>query len=538
MLYSMKTNTKGLDAFLALALCAAIFFLGFINLDNNCDWGDDFAAYLSDGIAISEGRYKEQTVLNLMLREAQTPEEAGRDGHVHAFGFPLFHALIYSFAGFDRIGFENLWLYKLPSLIFFAAMAGTYYLFLRHRLGRLISLFSTLMLCSAPVIYGSIRNLHNDVLYMALSLISLYLAELIVEQKGKGKLFTALLLGLSLWLSFSVRLNGITVLITVLLYHVVQLLKGKKRPDTGDILPYLSFALLSLLFNILLFPKPTSTSSVSDALIIERFATGFIYYINQLYSWAFSCFHSIIVLPLTTVFHRLMPGFNISPVAERLTGICAVIFLILSVVGMITEFRKNYHLVFYIVISFIGTAALNLGQELRYLYVILPHLIMLAFCTSGRIFSLLCGKIAKSALKLKRILRPALLLICLVLCLFEALPMLRAGLDNMQNNNRELLTAYSEEAVEIYAYIQEETDEDETIAFFKPRALYLNTGRVSMLPGRNGFEFSGADYYLFYKPMEEWDAVTEEYELRADILPIYELVKENGEFALYRKIDE
>ena len=137
-----------MDIFLALALCAAIFLLGFINLDNNCDWGDDFAAYMSDGIAMSEGRYEEQTALNLMLREAQTPEEAGRPSHVHAFGFPAFHALVHSLAGFDREGFNNLWLYKLPSLIAFAMMAGVFYLFMRHRVGRCVSLFAVVMLCT------------------------------------------------------------------------------------------------------------------------------------------------------------------------------------------------------------------------------------------------------------------------------------------------------------------------------------------------------------------------------------------------------
>ena len=537
MLQKKSPASGGLDIFLALALCAAIFLLGFINLDNNCDWGDDFAAYMSDGIAMSEGRYEEQTALNLMLREAQTPEEAGRPSHVHAFGFPAFHALVHSLAGFDREGFNNLWLYKLPSLIAFAMMAGVFYLFMRHRVGRCVSLFAVVMLCTAPVFFSSIRNLHNDVMYTALSLMSIYTAEKMLEASGRTKKAFATALGLLLWLSYSVRLNGITVLITVLVYHLVSLIGEKKRLQWADILPYFDFALLYAIFNLILFPTPTSTSSVGDALFGEGFINGCIYYTGQLYDWFFGCFHSIVALPITTVFHRLLPGLNVSPAAEALTGGISIAFMLLAVLGMVTEFRKNFHLVFYIVISFVGTAALNLGQELRYLYVILPHLILLAFSAAGRIVSWLGAKLRAAGKGRKNVISAALWMICLILCLFESLPMLRAGMQNIRDNNRELLTAYSEEAVDIYRFIQEETGIDETIAFFKPRALYLNTERVSMLPGRNGFEFNEADYYLFYKPMEEWGAVTAEFELTEDLLPRFELIKENGEFALYRKIN-
>jgi len=42
--------------------------------------------------------------------------------------------------------------------------------------------------------------------------------------------------------------------------------------------------------------------------------------------------------------------------------------------------------------------------------------------------------------------------------------------------------AYSTAAVDMYRYIQSETPIDSLIAFYKPRALYLNTGRVSFKP--------------------------------------------------------
>ena len=48
----------------------------------------------------------------------------------------------------------------------------------------------------------------------------------------------------------------------------------------------------------------------------------------------------------------------------------------------------------------------------------------------------------------------------------------------------------------MYRFIQEELLEDAVIAFGKPRALYLNTGRTSFKVGVNGHETGEADYYL------------------------------------------
>lgn len=530
----MSAVKKHRDAALALLICLGVFLLGFFQLDNNCDWGDDFAAYMADGIAIAEGTYQEQTRLNLLLREAQTAAEAGRETHVHAFGFPLFHALVYSLAGFDRVGFDDLWLYKLPSLVFFALMAGVYYLFLRRRLVRAVSVAAAVTLCSSGVFFASMRNLHNDVLYMALSLISVFLAESLVRAAGRRKKLIATALGLTLWLSYSVRLNGITVLVTVLLFHAFELVRAKKRPDWGDALAYFDFLLLCATFNLGLFPSPTSTSGAAD-VTLSGFISGLGYYSKQLYDWVCSCMHSITALPLTTLFHRLAPGLELGAAAERLTALCTAVFLVLAVLGMVTELRREYHLVFYILVSFLGTAALNLGQELRYLYVILPHLVLLALAAAGRILRALPGL---SRLRERAGLagKAAVWALCLMLCLFAALPMLRSGAENMENDSRELLTAYSDDAVEMYGFISREVGAEESVAFFKPRALYLNTGRLSMLPGRNGFDILEADWYLYYKPMERMGLVTAEFELSEERLSALELVTENGEFALYRKI--
>jgi hypothetical protein len=532
--YSSERRRRAPDIIAAVLIALCIFLLGFFNLDNNCNWGDDFAAYMSDGIALAQGRYGEQIRINKILRDSVATDSAGISVHVHAWGFPLLEAAVYKLAGFDTVNFDNLYLYKLPSLFFFSIMAGVCYLFFRRRMSVLPSLILVTVLCCSLEFMDAIRNLYNDVVFMALSLISFYCAECCLDcRKSRSKILLSVLLGILLWFSYSVRLNGITIILTVLLQHIIALVREKRRPEPSDFVPYGVFLLLVIIFNVIVFPQPTSTSSLIDDFSLSHLVTGTAYYWDQLANWVHGTFFNIFAVPVYTVFNFLLPGLNVSPAVEPLTDILCWLFLIFAVIGFINDgLKRDTHLALYILLSFIGTAALNLGQDLRYLYVLLPHI--LAFAAGGIRWTVsaggsFCRKKHEAPVRRKKYLMPAAAVLTAVVCLFAALPLLRADIENRRNFNREPLTAYSEEAVETYGYIRRELGRDKTIAFFKPRALYLNTGNVSMLPGRNDFKISSADYYLYYKPDPD-------FLLTEDIEDCFCLEFENGEFALYRNL--
>ncbi len=89
---------------------------------------------------------------------------------------------------------------------------------------------------------------------------------------------------------------------------------------------------------------------------------------------------------------------------------------------------------------------------------------------------------------------------------------------------------YSEEAVEMYEYINTTTSQDAIIAFAKPRLLYLNTNRLSFRPGYNGHELKDADYFLLYKSPKRVFSNVSPDEVSTTIL------KENKWFAFYKII--
>jgi len=524
------------DLFIALALCLVIFLLGYINLDNNCNWGDDYAAYMADGIAMAEGRYEEQTKLNVILRSGRIVDKQSE--HVHAFGYPLLLALVNALAGFDTQDFSNLFLYKLPSLISFAMMAGVYFLFLRKRLGLGASIFISLALCGDMSLHYEIRNLGNDIVFMAFSMFSFYIMELyLARPHGKGRILLGVFLGMILWFTYSVRLNGIVSAVCVLLAQLIWLLKNKREFRLSELFPLGTFMLLYAVFNLLIFPQPTSTSSASD-VSISSFIAGSAYYFEMLHLWARHFAEIVLEIPVrlsATVLYSVFSSPEICAAVSRAENFIyvqvfdflACLFLILSLVGIFAVgVKRESHIVFFIFVSFAGTAALSLGQELRYLYVILPFLLMYALEGGKWLLERLQNKSQSTGTGVKI----AKQLIIALLCIFSVVPVAKAGIANLKNNAQEDLTAYSDGAIEIYNYIQTELDEDDTISFFKPRAMYINTGRVSLLPQVGGFDITDADYYLYYIPSEEL-LITDELD------QLYEPCFENYEFILYRKLD-
>lgn len=530
-----STGIKRTDIAVAFILCTLIFVLGFLTLDNNCNWGDDFAAYISDGIAMAQGRYEEQLRLNVILRSGRLVDVESE--HVHAWGFPLTHALVHRLAGFDSRGFSQLWLYKLPTLIAFSLMAGIYYLFLRRRLGCRVSVLLCLALCAHTEFFNAIRNLYNDVFFMALSLSSFFLVEKYSEQKSaKSHIIWGLILAVVLWYSYSVRLNGIVTVAAVLLAQLIWLLQKKLRPSFYEFVPVGGFALLYLVFNRLLFPVPTSTSSASDASL-DLFVRGCAYYLDQLLDWARHFVEICLDIPVklaATFMYSVFGSAALCSAVSRAENFIntqlytafAVLFLLCALGGMLwTGLKSDPHIVFFIFVSFIGTAALSLGQELRYLYVLLPHLLMYSALFIKKLLYRTVGDKSKHP----RLRRAAENLVCAVLCVFAIVPTAGNGLENLTNDAQENITAYSDAAIEVYNFIQDNTGEDATIAFFKPRALYLNTGRVALLPEKDGFSVDDADYYLHYIPMDESSAP----EWREQD---YQTVFENYEFILYKKL--
>ena len=169
--------------------------------------------------------------------------------------------------------------------------------------------------------------------------------------------------------------------------------------------------------------------------------------------------------------------------------------------------------------GFLVTATLPYGQGIRYLFNILPVLMLCigygavdVLKWAGRGMSTkwasFAGMIFFVSLLLSSILKQG--------SLIE---------DNVKNWRKAEGPVYSTQAIEIYRYIQNNIPENKVIAFHKPRALYLNTQRLSFAVGMNGHTLDEADYALFIKSETDYNAAVKG---NMQLMPMME----NDEFIL------
>lgn len=500
----MKTETgfskygrADIAAALALFAVVLVFFLFYI--DSFVLWGDDFAAYLSEGIAIAEGRFEEQTALNLFLHPTELPDAAG-DALVYAWGYPLVLALVYKLVGYDPFDLSLLVYYKFPTVLCLALCAALLFLLLRRRFPLLPSALLALSFGLSREFFEFSNTLYGDMLFLFLAVLTFFLAELFLgSRSARARWVLSALLGLALFFTQETRLNGVVVCICAAFAQLADLFRNRSSLTRERIfqhlLPWLIYAMLRLVFEALLLAPPTSNSgdlalaSLSD--LHARFS-DYKYVIHQWFSSLWRC-----------ALFGVLPG---AALAERLSGLFASLSMLLVVVGVLTDgIKRNMHLTLYAVISLCGVLLLPHWQGLRYLYSVLP-LLLLFFCygvqrAAQAVSRLLRLPAAARASRAAALALSALLCVCLIFQECGYLPEHAAGRTTAfvsTDGNIYRQNAFSDQALEAYRFLRENTPEDSIIAFDKPRLLYLNTGRLSFADRVNGHRLDEADYLLAF----------------------------------------
>lgn len=511
----MRTTFSGYtrrDWIIACAVVLALFILACMQLTRGIgNWGDDFAAYISEGIAISTGTLEEQAVRNYTLHLSQLPEEASAEGLVYVWGFPLLLALVHRVVGFDIVTFSSVIWYKVPSLIALALTAGVLYLYYRRRFSQSLALFLAVILCFRQTFIRSMEHLNVDILFLFVFQLSLLLADCYLDVclvPKRRTLCLAAALGAAMWYTCVTRLNGMTVLFVVAASHVIRLIPERReltlRRGLLQLLPYLTFGALWYGAHQFL---PEATSNLSDVgkATPEVVMGNIQYYLNLMKEF---CNELIGGVPLP-----LWP-----------------LMLLLTALGLYREAlsRENIPMTGLLAGSFLVLLLLPYTQGLRYIFNLLPILLM--FAARGGLYAWEWLRKKGWGNQGDKLLRG----LALAVLVLTVAGQLKSGVSNLARDRAPVESdVYSQDAVEMYRYIQENIPEDQVVAFWKSRALYLNTGRMSFRLGYNGHVLEDADYYLFDIFMHEsddWETVTKKQEsLRQvwtnDTFLLYEVVK-------------
>ena len=503
-----------------LALAALLIAASWLNFD--CYWGDDYAAYMNDGIAIAEGKYDEQIRLNYRMHYTTLPRDTENGELVYAWGYPLVLSLVYRCVGFNRVTFHSLPYYKLVTVFSLAVSTGALYFFFRRRLSRPTAIVLCALLAFNLIV--EIDLLYSDLFFFALMMLCLLAAEAFLDRleataAGLRGMLPGLALGILMLAVYETRLNGISVCALVAgmqLSHRV-FCRRRARDKAGDrkrtiraMLPWITFGVL-LVFcrSFVLRPASSNTADLT------------------LFSWPTALSNTRHYLNLML---ELFVDEDLFSGTVRWTVAAALVFFLLF--GMVKRVRSDYAIVPFAVfcmVYFITLVALPYAQGLRYCYPILPEVslfIGLGVDQTG----------AAAAKKMRQKTKNALRALCMVMaCTFFcclAADRYRPDLRRMLEGEevRMYAGAYSTRAVETYRYIIENTPEDSVIVFTKPRALFLNTQRVSISSEALEREKQGGDYWLIFEYM---DAEEEKEKMEAQDKS-WEAVFTNDLFTLYK----
>lgn len=535
-----------LIAIAMLALCAG-------SLNCGCSWGDDSAAYMSEGIAIAEGNFKEQVKLNVFLHPSILGDNV-KDELVYVWGYPLLLSVVYLIDGFDTDNYSNIIVYKIPSAVFFAVMAVCFFLLLRRRFSLPASAFTTCIFCGASFFFEIVNSLYSDMVYMGMCMLTLLCIELyITESSRRALIVKGIELGAVIWYAAEVRTNGL-VFVAVLLTAQLAAMRGQKKPGKDEILlrliPYAVFLALKIVTEYVLLRPVTSNSADISVASSDFIFANILFYITNLADFATHQFYNL--------FASLLTPLLSANVLELLSTALYVISealgwasLAMAALGILTDgIKKNLHLSLYVIFCAAGTCLLPYTQGLRYMMGIMPVMVIFSVYGYRRIFAKARELLRKGAKGTEnesgedtKKARPALKIaaggaLTVILCLASCYVQYNADVENIRaiKANADDIHAgsegmYSPEAIEIYDYIKANTPQDAVFAFHKPRALYLNTGRLAFSYLVNDRDVMDADYCI----LPEFFYQTYVNEETPEWFSNFEVVLRNSELTLMAK---
>ena len=161
----MGRVNRRMDLIFLIVLSIVVGVTTFFSISNGHNWGDDFSAYIQEGIALAEGTFEEQTNINAFAVWQDKPL-------TYVWGYPLSLSLVYRLVGFDRVDYSSIIYYKIPSALFLVVLCIAMYCFFRQFFSAPVSFGSTLVIGINPQTLMLVDQILSDIQYAALCVIA------------------------------------------------------------------------------------------------------------------------------------------------------------------------------------------------------------------------------------------------------------------------------------------------------------------------------------------------------------------------------
>jgi hypothetical protein len=495
--------------------------LCYMGLTNGHDWGDDFAGYIMQAQSIVEGRPREFIKANRFTIE----QSSSVGGPVaYPWGFPALLAPLYAVYGNNVIALKSV------GVVCFLLFLWVLWLGFRKYYSDSWRLVMVGLFALNPYLLFFTNEILSDIPFLLFSTVSLLLLGAVVIEKRRliSPIADQLLLGALIAASFTIRTNGIALLLTLGITQLAVALPSVVAQRTTDgrglaslrgvfsqttvrhlcvlVLPYVTFAILTSVWSTLLPGGGSSYFYLFRCMSLGLIKHHLVYYLD---------IPAMFITP-TSSYHYLIHG------ARVVYGVT----ILLAGAGIRKRYRSDFHMLAYMALTLLLYILWPFEQGIRFLFPLLPFYVSFVLTGLEELLSSVFGpgKTLWKTISVSPVI--VLLLGCTILSA-------RRAFDNLNRNRDGRYGPYIQTSRDMFSFVAENTDPTSTIVFFKPRAMKLMTGRRSLMIDRVG-ELSRGDYVCVYLPGNGYNQVPpgdiERLAAQGGIEPVYK----NKDFALYR----
>jgi hypothetical protein len=447
---------KGLISRILFVLLLVSIAINLLSFQKGHNWGDDFAGYLKQAQILSKGNYADLKVNMTQMDNILN----------YPWGYPLLLTPLIHLLD------SHLIFLKIYTYFFF--ILSLLFIFLLLRKDRVMALMTILLLSASPYFWEFKENLLADYPNLCFTFLSLYLIQRVVQEKKiiLNEIASNLLIGLSLFVSFSMRNQSIVLLPTLLVLQLFMVRRAVIKPGLliRLILPYITFFALASLLSWLIPIRSTSYAAQYNfnlLFMIKTIGNNVVYYLK--------------------VWNEL---FDSTSVIAHFSKIFSGLAICLAAIGVAGSIRKeNVLLLVFPLICICLFLVTPFYQGLRYAMPIVPLFI----------FFMLKGAHDLSMKLSRRIGRFGHLYLGLTL-VFLSLKSIVSGAYVNYRTSRIMKGPYEPDSRELFEYIATRTSPADRIEFWKPRIILLYTGRNSIFtPTRELYLSKGLQYMVYYK---------------------------------------
>ena len=462
-----------------------VLFVNLMTFKNGHDWGGDFSAYIGQAKSLADGTIDEFVSRDKFLIENSTRETGTSLG---PWGYPFILFPVYLFFGL------NIYAMKVCTYLFFLVSLYLIFLLFQDSLRTLQNLLLVSTIALSPWFFDFKDQVLSDIPFFVFSLLSLILIKrfIITRKMWTNKLASYSLIGVILFFSYSIRSAGL-LLLPVLL--ITQYIESRSSPtdkpsfilDKFNYVPYVVFFVLTIAINNIL---PGGADSAYFAVFLQKRISSIIPDIIYL-TLLPSKFFPFLFLKFNSY------GFNYN----KFSLIIYSLILLVVIFGMIKTIKKDYIYFLYILFTILVLIFVSQRQGFRLIIPIFPFFLYFLFIGLSRLTISFSVSDKYNPLNIR-----ADILFGIGMVLISLLYIAQASYQNIAFNKtgQVIEGPYTTDSIELFRYIEKNTDKNASVIFKKPRVLSLYADRNSFILNEFTFKFnqlmnSAADYIAYDK---------------------------------------